>query len=106
MLDKVNDDNFFDKVVKSDKSVVVDFFSTSCGPCMQLVPIIEKVAKEYKDKVKFAGLRVENNQKIPQNFGIMAIPTLLFFKDGKVIEQITGLTTAEKIKEIIDEKLI
>lgn len=106
MLDKVTDDNFFEKVIKSNKPVVVDFFSSTCEPCKELMPTMEKLAEEYKEKVKFAALRVESNQKIPLNFGIMSVPTVLFFKEGKILEQLIGVATESKIKEVIDNKLI
>ncbi len=105
-LDKVNDDNFFQEVIKSNKPAVVDFFSSTCGPCKELMPVLEELKEEYNQKVKFTALKVESNQKIPQNFGIMGVPTILFFKDGKILEQTSGLVTKEKIKDIIDNKLL
>ncbi len=86
----ITDSAFEEEVVKSDKLVVVDFWAVWCGPCKMIAPILEEIATEYDGKLKVAKVDVDSNAKIAAQYGIMSIPTLLFFKDGKVIDQVIG----------------
>jgi len=99
----ISDKNFKDEVLKSDLPVLVDFWAEWCGPCKMLAPVIEELAKEYLGKIKFAKLNVEGNQNIPTRYGIMSIPTLIFFKNGKIVDQITGALTRQQLKRKIEE---
>jgi thioredoxin 1 len=86
----VTDSTFDEEVIKSDKPVVVDFWATWCGPCKMIAPILEEIATEYDGKVKIAKIDVDANGKVASQFGIMSIPTLLFVKNGKVVDQVIG----------------
>jgi len=101
MLIEITDSNFKEEVLGSDLPVLVDFWATWCGPCKIISPIIEELAKEYNGKFKIGKLNVDENPKIATQYGIMSIPTLIFFKNGKVMEQAVGaLTKAELSKRI------
>ncbi len=87
---QVTDADFDEKVLKSDLPVLVDFWAAWCGPCRAIAPVIDQLAQEYDGKVIIAKMNVDENPATPGRFGIRAIPTLILFKDGKVVEQITG----------------
>jgi thioredoxin 1 len=96
-----SDSNFDSDVLKSDLPVVVDFWAPWCGPCKSLAPVIEEIAKEYEGKVKFCKLNIDDNPKTPSEFYVRGIPTLIFFKSGKVITQMTGVVPMDKITSVI-----
>jgi thioredoxin 1 len=99
----ISDKNFKDEVLKSDLPVLVDFWAPWCGPCKLVTPVIEEVAKEYVMRLKIVKINVEENQGTPTQYGIMSIPTLIFFKNGKIVEQITGALTRQQLKQKIEE---
>ena len=86
----VNDDNFETDVLKSDVPVLVDFHATWCGPCKQLAPIVEELANEYAGKAKMAKIDIDEAPGVASSHGIMAVPTLILFKNGQEVEKLTG----------------
>lgn len=91
----------FNHIISTDVTVV-DFFATWCGPCKMISPIIEKLANDITN-VKFVKVDVDKHDELARVYGIMSIPTLIFFKDGKEVKRHVGFINEDKIKEIIDE---
>ena len=87
---EVNDDNFEEIVLKSDKPVIVDFWAEWCGPCRMVAPIMDELSREYSDKAVIVKCDVDNSPVMTAKFGIRNIPTVLFFKDGKVADKQVG----------------
>ena len=94
----VTDADFEKEVEKNDKLTVVDFWATWCGPCKMIAPILDQLATEYQDKVKVTKLDVDANIKTATRFNVRSIPMLLFFKDGKVVDQIVGAVPRQTIE--------
>ena len=92
----VSDANFDKEVLKSTEPVLVDFFAEWCGPCKAMAPALEQVAAEMKGKVKVAKLDVDQNPEVTQKYTIQAMPTLMIFKDGKVVAERVGALTQKK----------
>jgi thioredoxin 1 len=86
----LTDGTFEEEVINSTQPVLVDFWATWCGPCRAIAPIIEELAGQYEGRVKIAKLDVDENQATASRFNVRSIPTLLFFQNGKVVEQIVG----------------
>lgn len=84
------DSNFEDLVLKSDKPVIVDFWAVWCGPCRIIGPIVQEIGEEYSDQVLVGKLDVDNNPDVTRKYGIRNIPTLLFFKNGEVVDKQVG----------------
>ena len=96
-----NDDNFDEEVLKSDVPVLVDFTATWCGPCKALAPIIEQLAEELKGKARIGKLDVDDAPATAGKYGIRGVPTVLVFKNGERAAQHVGLTTKQKLVELI-----
>jgi thioredoxin 1 len=101
----VNDSNFEEEVLKSDKPTLVDFWAPWCGPCVPMGSIIEELAEEYKDRAKMVKLNVDDSPNTAGNYGIRAIPTLLLFKDGDLEETLVGLTPKDRLKDLLKKVL-
>ena len=98
----LNDGNFEDEVTRSAKPVLVDFWAEWCGPCKLIAPLLDEIAKEKGDAVKVAKVDVDQNQALSARYNIRAIPTLLFFKDGQLRDQVTGMTSKKDLLGRID----
>jgi thioredoxin 1 len=86
----VTDADFAIEVLKSDKPVLVDFWAEWCGPCRMVSPILEEISKEHGDKIDIVKMNIDENPKVPQQYGIMQIPTMNVYRDGEVVKQIMG----------------
>lgn len=101
----VNDANFEQEVLKYNGPVLVDFWATWCGPCRMLGPVVEELAKEYEGKVKVCKLNTDEGPDTSAKYRITSIPTLIFFKNGEVVEQTVGLQSKAVLKEKLDALL-
>lgn len=101
----LSDSTFEQEVLKADMPVLVDFWAEWCGPCKMIAPAINELAGEYAGKAKIAKLDVDSNQVIASQYGIRSIPSLLIFKNGRVVDQIVGALPKQRIKERLDAML-
>lgn len=100
----IKDDNF-KAIVAEGKPVVLDFWATWCGPCKQIAPYIEELAEEYKDKVNIGKCDVDDNADLPVQFGVRSIPTVLFIKNGEVVDKQVGATTKAALQAKVEALL-
>ena len=102
----LTDSNFKKEVLESDLPVLVDFWASWCGPCKMIAPVIDELAKEFDLKIKVGKVNVDDNPGISGQFGIMSIPTLMFFKKGKVMEQAVGALNKADLKKKIEANIV
>ena len=102
---EITDKNFEKEVLQSPTPVLVDFWATWCMPCKMMEPVLSALSKEYKAKMKFCKLNVDDNSKVPTQFGIHSIPTMLLFKDGEIIDTIVGVTQKDALIEKLESVL-
>ncbi len=101
----IDDSSFEAEVLQSEKPVLVDFWAPWCGPCKAIGPAIEELAGTFGNKIKFTKCNVDDNPLSPGKYGVRAIPTLIFFKEGKDVEQITGMVAKSKLEDAINKIL-
>lgn len=101
----LNDENFKKEVLESKLPCLVDFWAEWCGPCRKVGPVVDEIAAEFDGKCKVGKINVDNGQKTASKYGVMSIPTLMFFKDGQVVEQIVGSVGKAALKTKIEEHL-
>lgn len=104
-LTPVNDANFAEEILKADKPALVDFWAPWCGPCKALGPLVEALADQYHDKVKVAKVNVDDNPKTAASYGVRSIPTLILFKEGKVLDTLIGLVAKDRLETFLKKAL-
>ena len=100
----INDANFAE-TLNTDKPVMVDFWATWCGPCRAIAPVVEELAREYEGKAVIGKCNVDECDDVPMKYGIRSIPTLLFFKNGELVDRLVGASSKSAIAQKIDALL-
>ncbi len=101
----ISDDTFDSEVLQANKPVLVDFWAEWCGPCKMIAPILEEVSAQFEDRLTIAKIDVDGNPKIPPQYGIRSIPTLILFKDGLVEAQKVGAVSKKQLEKFLAENL-
>ena len=102
---EINDKNFKEEVLESEKLILCDFWAEWCGPCKQISPILEELSEEFKNELMVAKINIDNNPEVPSSYNIMSIPTLLLFKKGQLISNQIGLQEKDTLSKWIKENL-
>jgi thioredoxin 1 len=102
---ELTDDSFDSDVLQSAVPVLVDFWASWCAPCKAIAPVVDGLADEYDGQVKVAKLNVDENPATPGQFGVRGIPTLILFKDGKVVDQVVGAVPKNQLEGLIKKAL-
>jgi len=101
----VNEKDFEREVLNCDIPVLVDFWAAWCGPCKMIAPSVEELSREFAGKIKIVKVDVDNNQNLASRYGIMSIPSLIFFKNGKVMDQSVGALNKAQLRRKIEDNL-
>lgn len=104
-LGEVSDLNFEQEVLQSNTPVLVDFWAPWCGPCKSIAPVLEDVAKEFSGKVKIVKMNVDEFSKTPASYNVMAIPSLILFKGGKVVDRVTGAIPRDQLVSFLNKAM-
>ena len=105
MVNEIKDQDFDQEVLKSGLPVVVDFWASWCGPCRQIAPVVDKLSEEYKGKLKFCKLNVDENHDTASKYHVMSLPTLIFFKKGELVEQTVGGVSEKTLRSKLQDLL-
>ena len=100
-LKNLQDNEFEKKVLKSDEPCLIDFWAPWCGPCKAVTPILEELGGEYNGKLNFYKINIDENGNVASKFGVKGIPTIMFFKNGELYDQIVGVTSRNVIEDVI-----
>lgn len=103
---QITDATFESEVINSTLPVLVDFWAPWCGPCRAIAPVLDELSEEFKDQVKIVKVNVDENNASPVKYGIKAIPTLILFKNGEIVEQVTGGSSKASLAELITKKAL
>ncbi len=98
-ISDVTDAQFEEEVIKSDRPVLVDFWAEWCAPCRMLAPVVKEIAEEFGDRIRVYKMDLDANPQTPQRYNVRAVPTLLFFKNGEVADQLVGAVPKARIVE-------
>ncbi len=101
MVHHIENERVLTEVIKSDKLVIVDFFAEWCGPCQMLAPILQEVDKEYSETVEIFKVNVDESADCAMRYGVTAMPTMVFFKDGEEVERVIGFIPKDELEKII-----
>ena len=99
----LTNENFENEVINPNKTVLVDFWASWCGPCKMIAPVLLEIADEYEGKVVVGKVNVDEQPALASRFGIMSIPTLLLFREGKIVQSMVGYHTKSDIAEMLDK---
>ena len=101
----VGDDDFAEQILQADRPALVDFWAPWCGPCRTLGPTVEALAVEYRDRIKVAKVNIDDNPRTAETYGVMSIPTLILFKEGKILDTLIGLVPKERLEAFVGKAL-
>ena len=104
-LNQVTDNNFDAEVLEAEGPVLVDFWAPWCGPCRIIGPIVEELAPSYQGRAVIAKMNVDDNPMVAQKFGVTSIPTLMMFKNGKLVDRVVGAMPKSELQKFIDRNL-
>ena len=103
MIHHIENERVLSEVLNNEKLVIIDFFAEWCGPCQMLTPILQEIDKEYADSVEIYKVNVDESADCAMRYGVTAMPTMVFFKDGEEVERVVGYMPKEELEKIIKE---
>lgn len=106
MLKEINEDSFKKEVLENNIPIIVDMYASWCSPCHMIVPILEKLQKEYEGKIEIVKVNIDNNNALAEQYGVLSIPTLIVFKNGKQFEKIIGAQGEMRFKNLIEAAIV